>query len=674
MMCNAASSSFGLKRLILTGETMRTTFLLLIVFLACLFTSFAVSPAHAEDADGAKTAEPSLHTVHFYASAEGKIYHLPEGFPKTWEWEQKPAEEAFRNAKELNLKGIADIIMLECEKAPMKNDGPATPVITCLPVKIYLTWDPAKKMCRYVIGRILCGYGQEGLSKTRRKVEQLLPTCAKTVEIEARDDVLMDKVLSAMHMVKESGPDRIVLAGDFTHGNPPFPSYVRNFRKRDGAEELIPEVALEILVSPKAEFRKVKSILRLCYAIGVRKIRLGEQPDSMVKAILYKNYSFEPDWAKKVNSITAIGGPAGHFYGARFGGKRNLRAYGGGIETERAVLMGLLWLKNHQNPNGIWSTDDFMTNCKNETCTGPGTTAEFDVGNTGLALLAFLGAGHTHKHGRFKRTVKLALKALRDRQLTTGCFGSQAGDGHWIYNHIITTMAVVEAYALSGKSPLLHGMAQKAVDFLVSCQNPNLGWRYGCKPGDNDTDCTGWAALALWSAKSSGLQVPEKSFDGAMNWFQKVSDARTVKSPYSSQGVSKERPKQYKPSESMTAMSLIARILILDSKAKDRSDILEAGNILMQNPPKWDEKAGTIDMYYWHFGALAMFQLGGKYWKAWNAPMKSALIPAQKQSGCQKGSWDPVGAWGKAGGRVYATAINVLTLETYYRYGRVLGK
>ena len=35
------------------------------------------------------------------------------------------------------------------------------------------------------------------------------------------------------------------------------------------------------------------------------------------------------------------------------------------------------------------------------------------------------------------------------------------------------------------------------------------------------------------------------------------------------------------------------------------------------------------------------------------------------------GSWDPIGAWGGPGGRVYATAINVLSLEIYYRYARV---
>ena len=102
--------------------------------------------------------------------------------------------------------------------------------------------------------------------------------------------------------------------------------------------------------------------------------------------------------------------------------------------------------------------------------------------------------------------------------------------------------------------------------------------------------------------------------------------------------------------------------------------ILGGGALMKQSLPKWDVQGGTIDMYYWYYASLAMFQLGGSFWKAWNPAMKAALVPTQLRKGCPNGSWDPCGAWGEAGGRVYSTAINVLSLEIYYRYGRVLGK
>ncbi len=56
--------------------------------------------------------------------------------------------------------------------------------------------------------------------------------------------------------------------------------------------------------------------------------------------------------------------------------------------------------------------------------------------------------------------------------------------------------------------------------------------------------------------------------------------------------------------------------------------------------------------------------------------MKAALLPNQKlaKHGCENGSWDPSeDRWGFEGGRVYATAMNCLTLEVYYRYANVFG-
>ena len=83
-------------------------------------------------------------------------------------------------------------------------------------------------------------------------------------------------------------------------------------------------------------------------------------------------------------------------------------------------------------------------------------------------------------------------------------------------------------------------------------------------------------------------------------------------------------------------------------------------------------------MYYWYYASLALFQYdgpSGNVWKQWNEPMKDALVKNQQtpSSGCKNGSWEPVGRWCGEGGRVYATAINALTLEVYYRYANVFG-
>ncbi|MHC4600362.1 MAG: prenyltransferase/squalene oxidase repeat-containing protein [Planctomycetota bacterium] len=383
-----------------------------------------------------------------------------------------------------------------------------------------------------------------------------------------------------------------------------------------------------------------------------------------------------PFQGKYWNTAIGVGGAAGGCFGSRYGGRRDLAAAGGSRHTEKSLIVGLIWLKNHQNPDGMWSCDKFMMNCKNGTCNGAGSHAEYDTGVTGLATLAFLGAGYTHRRGRFKHVVRKAVQALKARQSADGCYGPKTADGHWIYNHAIATMAMAEAYGLSGGSSLLRSSAQKAVDLLVECQNPYLGWRYGRQPGESDSSVTGWAVLALKSAKIAELHVPDSAFDGALNWFNKVTDEAYYRTGYVTKGDSGGRPSgaigKFQSLEAMTAAALISRIFIQGRKAKNRPEVLGAANLLKQKLPTWDVRGGTIDMYYWYYGSLAMFQLGGTYWDAWNKAMKDALVPTQRRKGCENGSWDRVGVWGQAGGRVYSTALNCLTLEIYYRYGRIL--
>ncbi|MHC4599097.1 MAG: hypothetical protein ACYS47_08840 [Planctomycetota bacterium] len=385
---------------------------------------------------------------------------------------------------------------------------------------------------------------------------------------------------------------------------------------------------------------------------------------------------WEAEEAAREEKIIGIGGGAGGCFGGRFGGRRNLRAYGGGRHTESAALMALIWLKYHQDPVGTWSCMNFMANCRKGTCTNPGASQDFDAGLTALSLLTYLGAGHTHLHGKFKNTVRLGLTALMDLQTPDGCFGPQSGDGHWIYNHAICTTVFAESHALTGgENPALKGMAQKGVDFLLACQNPFSGWGYGKRPERMDTSCTVWAVTALKTAAMAGLEVPAESFTGALNWFAQKTDPESGRVGYTVPGDvgarSADAAGRFPPTETMTAATLFCRIWLGGDEARGDPAILAGADLLKAMVPKWSVSEGTIDMYYWYWGTQACFQLGRSSWKAWNEPMKNSLVPTQKREGCENGSWDPVGAWGSMGGRVYATALNALTMEIYYRYARV---
>ena len=90
-----------------------------------------------------------------------------------------------------------------------------------------------------------------------------------------------------------------------------------------------------------------------------------------------------------------------------------------------------------------------------------------------------------------------------------------------------------------------------------------------------------------------------------------------------------------------------------------------AGRIL-EKPPRWDEKAGTIDFYYWYFATRALAATGGDSWTRWHRNLQREVLVNQHLDKSKRnlyGSWAPVDAWGHHGGRVYSTAILCMTLQ-----------
>lgn len=389
--------------------------------------------------------------------------------------------------------------------------------------------------------------------------------------------------------------------------------------------------------------------------------------------------SDKPFDAMSNNDAIGLGGGGGGAFGRGRGGRNNLTTKGGGGGTPIIVDRGLQWLADHQLADGRWDCDGYASCCdpkKGPACSGRGH-AIYDTGVTGLALLAFLGAGHTHRTGTYKETVRNGLKWLKSEQSpATGCFGPTS-DPHFSYNHAIATLAMTEAFGMT-QSGLWKGSAQNGLNYVIRMQNPYAAWRYGEKPGNNDVSVTGWMVMALKSAKISGLDVGDTAMKWAYEYVQSMTDDETGRTGYDKKGglpvrtdgLLEQFPVEH--SESMTAVGMLCRIFA--GEDPKTSTALRAGaELLTRELPVWDPKGGKCDMYYWYYGSLSMFQMGGSAWKTWNPKMKEAIMPSQIKNGCAKGSWDPCGPWGEDGGRVYSTAMMVLCLEVYYRYRRVFG-
>jgi hypothetical protein len=229
-------------------------------------------------------------------------------------------------------------------------------------------------------------------------------------------------------------------------------------------------------------------------------------------------------------------------------------------------------------------------------------------------------------------------------------------------------MAMAEAYGMT-KSPSLKEIAQKAVDVCLSRQNEYLGWDYMKRSKRNDTSVTGWNVMALKSAKSAGLGVGN-SFEGIKNHLDKVTPP--VQGAGSEPVLSDHVWYAYMEGAAggsghknsrLTAIGLLGRVFIGEDT---ESDMLRAhGNKLLEELPT----ANKFDYYRTYYATLAMFQMGGKYWKDWNESMKKVLCDSQCKGGCADGSWqDGQDYIGGRMGRLFTTAVGCLSLEVYYRY------
>ena len=331
------------------------------------------------------------------------------------------------------------------------------------------------------------------------------------------------------------------------------------------------------------------------------------------------------------------------------------RQNGGTIETEQAVDKALQWLATNQESTGRWNPKQHEAGREDRVFghNREGAGANADSGITGLATLAFLGAGNTHLEGPHARSVDQALKFLMSQQKADGDLSGNAKLFAKMYCHSMALLALSESLAITGDNRLLNAV-QKGVDFSVAAQNPtDGGWRY--QPGDSgDMSQFGWQVLALHSAKLGGAQVPDKTFEQMKGFLKSCSSGIDG-------GLASYRPKQ-RPSATMTAEALLCRYFLHQHVSE--AALIEAKRMVGRELPNQRH----VNMYYWYYGTLAMYHAGGDDWKTWNEAMKETLLPMQNLTGSEVGSWEPNGMWGGYGGRVYSTATAALNLEVYYRY------
>lgn len=324
--------------------------------------------------------------------------------------------------------------------------------------------------------------------------------------------------------------------------------------------------------------------------------------------------------------------------------------HGGSGESEAAVERGLDWLARHQASDGSWRFDLSDCHCDGG-CSCPGTVTSTTAA-TGVALLPFLGAGHTHEEGRHRETVTRGLYYLMSRmQLTPR--GGDLSEGT-MYGHGVAALALAEALGMTGDRMLLP-YVRDATRFIETAQDLHGGgWRY--LPGQaGDTTVTAWQLAALKSSTLAGVPAPSPTIDGVCRFLDRVQVR-------DGEGYGYLAP-QDRPCTS--AIGLLCRIYT----AWPQEASLDRGlTRLAKGGPDPEQ------VYQNFYLSQALLLRGHPLWKRWNARNREQLVTRQARRGHEAGSWSFVEVDTRPGGRLGHTALAVLTLEVYYRLLPIYGE
>jgi prepilin-type N-terminal cleavage/methylation domain-containing protein/prepilin-type processing-associated H-X9-DG protein len=348
-------------------------------------------------------------------------------------------------------------------------------------------------------------------------------------------------------------------------------------------------------------------------------------------------------------------------------------------EQADAVWKALRWLKSKQSTEGRIPTKGFY----------------WPQSSTGLALLAFFGAGCTDKHpSEFADTVRLTVEYLSSSagQYKTGTnMGRFTQSGETAYNQGICTMALAAASQMVEDPDLrskARAAAQLAVNWLVDASDAS---EYGCfnydapitasMTSNTDTSASSWCYLGMAGARDSGLTVPQRVFDKAsetsQGFFYWGYAAWEGGSAYYRFGVPNPR-KHFSGGQRNTGILLAARLICYDNPSGTPA-ITKADYMHNSNQPASTiiamESNGESHTYAIYWANEAFERMGGKYLEKWRAQFfPQRMMPFQLPEGddmaywpntaCHDigGSWSSRGEWGDA----YATAMACLALEASF--------
>ncbi len=278
-----------------------------------------------------------------------------------------------------------------------------------------------------------------------------------------------------------------------------------------------------------------------------------------------------------------------------------------------------------------------------------------NTGVVSVCVMAFLARGYCPGLAPYGETIDRGIDFVVASQ---GADGTLIGHGGGqMYSHNISTLMLSEVSGMlpPDRQKRVDDTLAKALNVILTAQRiekPEAhrgGWRYEPRSGDSDLSHSGWALMALRSARNNGAPVPKEAIDDAVRFIMRCNHL--------------DGGFAYQPGGGTSIAQTAVGLLSLELCGHHREQVtIKAGDYLLTKMPK--EKTHEMPFFYYahYYCAQGMFQLGEEHWERFAPQLYETLLKLQREDG----SWPPMGQHETAPGPCYTTAMAVLALSVTY--------
>ena len=296
----------------------------------------------------------------------------------------------------------------------------------------------------------------------------------------------------------------------------------------------------------------------------------------------------------------------------------------------------------------------YLAEIRKEDGTFPGQYGD-TTAVSALAGMAYLSKGNSPGLGPYgdqiDKSIDLVLASEKQKGGKPTGYLVRTRSGK-MYAHCISTLFLSEVSGMVDpeRQKKIDDVLPRALTLIVDAQNAKKnnarfdgGWRYEPTSADADLSLTGWAVMALRSARLNGAAVPDATIERAVEFILRCQ-------PKNATG---EKGFGYQPGQGGKPAMTGVGILCLSLSGQYENKVLpRAGDYLLGR--KYNGRWGGSHFFYGNYYCTqAMFQLGGQYWETWATQLYDNALKNQR----------PNGSWGDP----YPTTMTVLAMTVSYR-------